>query len=72
VLNWIVITVLYVAGIAFFRLIGGLDSAADGLKKWGAPMPSASESGTGCRHRQDGEGTRFVPDPHAGRKWKVL
>ena len=34
-LDWIVIAVLYVAGIGFFRLIGGLDSAADGLKKWG-------------------------------------
>ena len=33
--DWIVIAVLYVAGIGFFRLIGGLDSAADGLKKWG-------------------------------------
>jgi hypothetical protein len=35
VLDWIVIAVLYVAGIGFFRLIGGLDSAAEGLKKWG-------------------------------------
>lgn len=34
-LDWIVIGVLYVAGIGFFRFIGGLDSAADGLKKWG-------------------------------------
>ena len=34
-LDWIFIAVLYVAGIAFFRLIGGLDSAAEGLKKWG-------------------------------------
>jgi hypothetical protein len=33
--DWILIAVLYVLGIAFFRLIGGLDSAADGLKKWG-------------------------------------
>lgn len=34
-LDWIVIGVLYLVSIGFFRLIGGLDSAADGLKKWG-------------------------------------
>jgi hypothetical protein len=35
VIDWIVIGLLYIAGIGFFRLIGGLDSAADGLRKWG-------------------------------------
>lgn len=36
VLDWIIIGVLYVAGIGFFRFIGGLDSASEGLRRWGA------------------------------------
>jgi hypothetical protein len=36
VVDWIVIGVLYLAGIGFFRWIGGLDSAGDGLRRWGA------------------------------------
>jgi hypothetical protein len=60
VLDWILIAVLYVAGIGFFRFIGGLDSAADGLKKWGGAyaerqrqrdkLPSLGSS----RSRRDG------------------
>jgi hypothetical protein len=61
VFDWIVIGVLYVAGIGFFRFIGGLDSASDGLRRWGATyaerrrasnrMPSAFRSSS--RDRRD-------------------
>jgi hypothetical protein len=34
--DWILIAVLYLCGIGFFRLIGGLGSAEDGLRRWGA------------------------------------
>lgn len=34
-LDWILIGVLYVAGIAFFRFLGGLPAAGDALQKWG-------------------------------------
>jgi hypothetical protein len=33
--EWILIGVLYVASIAFFRLIGGVGSAGDALRRWG-------------------------------------
>jgi hypothetical protein len=34
--EWILIAVLYVAGIAFFRFLGGVDSASEGLRRWGS------------------------------------
>ena len=34
-LDWIVIGVLYLAGIAFFRFIGGIDSAGEAFRRWG-------------------------------------
>jgi hypothetical protein len=33
--DWIVIGLLYVAGIAFFRLIGGIGAAGDAMRRWG-------------------------------------
>jgi hypothetical protein len=33
--SWIVIVVLYVLGIAFFHIIGGLGAAAETLRQWG-------------------------------------
>jgi hypothetical protein len=35
-LDWIVIGVLYITGIAFFRLIGGIGSAGEAFRRWGA------------------------------------
>ena len=34
-MDWIIIGLLYVFGIAFFRLLGGVDSAADAIQRWG-------------------------------------
>jgi hypothetical protein len=33
--EWIVIVVLYVVGMAFFHILGGLGAAADALERWG-------------------------------------
>ena len=33
--SWIVVVVLYVLGIGFFHIIGGLGAAAETLKQWG-------------------------------------
>jgi hypothetical protein len=34
-LSWIVIAVLYLIGLGFFHLLGGLGGAADALERWG-------------------------------------
>jgi hypothetical protein len=34
-MSWIVVAVLYVAGIGFFHWIGGVGAAADALRRWG-------------------------------------
>ncbi len=34
-LGWIVIGVLYVLGIGFFRWLGGIASASDAIANWG-------------------------------------
>jgi hypothetical protein len=39
--SWIVIVVLYLLGIGFFSLIGGLGGAADALQDWGSRSASA-------------------------------
>jgi hypothetical protein len=36
VLDWIFIAILYVFAIFFFRFIGGVGAAEDGLRRWGA------------------------------------
>jgi hypothetical protein len=33
--SWIVVVVLYVLGIGFFHIIGGLGAAAESLRQWG-------------------------------------
>jgi predicted metalloprotease len=33
--DWIVVLVLYVVGLGFFGVLGGLRSAADALQRWG-------------------------------------
>jgi hypothetical protein len=33
--RWIVIVALYLVGIGFFRLLGGVGSAADAFRSWG-------------------------------------
>jgi hypothetical protein len=35
VLDWIVVGLLYLAGIGFFRLIGGVASAGEAFRRWG-------------------------------------
>jgi hypothetical protein len=59
--DWIVVGVLYISGIAFFRLIGGLGAAGDAFRKWGGAyaerqrarnrLPSIPPSAR--RHRDD-------------------
>jgi hypothetical protein len=39
-LSWIVIVVLYLFGIGFFALLGGLAGAADALEQWGSKSAS--------------------------------
>jgi hypothetical protein len=34
--DWIVIGVLYILVLTLFRLLGGLSSAAEALRSWGA------------------------------------
>jgi len=34
-LGWIWIAVVYVAGIGFFRWLGGLGAATDAIQRWG-------------------------------------
>jgi hypothetical protein len=48
-LSWIVVVVLYLCGIGFFWLLGGVDGAADALERWGRNsaserLPGSSES----------------------------
>ena len=33
--GWVVIAVLYVLGIGFFRWLGGIGAAADAIQRWG-------------------------------------
>jgi len=33
--EWILIAVLYVLGIGFFRWLGGVGAAADAIQRWG-------------------------------------
>ncbi|HEY2936564.1 MAG TPA: hypothetical protein VGJ25_08180 [Gaiellaceae bacterium] len=33
--TWIVVGVLYVLGIGFFHLLGGIGSAGDAVRRWG-------------------------------------
>jgi hypothetical protein len=35
VFDWIVVGLLYCAGIAFFHLIGGVASAGEAFRRWG-------------------------------------
>ena len=34
-MSWIVVVVLYVAGIGMFHLLGGLGAAGEALQEWG-------------------------------------
>jgi len=34
--GWIVVGILYVLGMSFFRLIGGIGSAGEAFRRWGA------------------------------------
>jgi hypothetical protein len=45
-LDWIVIAVLYVAGIGFFHLIGGVESAGEALKQWGHAYAERKRAGS--------------------------
>jgi hypothetical protein len=39
-LSWIVVIVLYLCGIGFFSLLGGIGGAADALQRWGRDSTS--------------------------------
>jgi hypothetical protein len=39
-LSWIVVIVLYLFGMGFFYLLGGLGGAADALERWGSSCSS--------------------------------
>ena len=34
--GWIIVIALYVLGMAFFHLLGGLGAAAEALQRWGS------------------------------------
>jgi hypothetical protein len=33
--SWILVVVLYVLGMSFFKWLGGIASAADAIQRWG-------------------------------------
>ena len=35
-MDWIVIAVLYLAGLGFFHIVGGVQAAGEALQEWGA------------------------------------
>ena len=39
--DWIIVIVLYVLGMAFFHLLGGLGAAAETLQRWGSASSSS-------------------------------
>jgi hypothetical protein len=39
-LSWIVIAALYLFGMGFFSLLGGLGGAAEALERWGSDCSS--------------------------------
>jgi hypothetical protein len=41
--NWIVVLMLYLLGLGFFGVLGGLRSAADALRKWGETSSAIRE-----------------------------
>lgn len=41
--DWIVIGVLYMLGVGFFRLLGGFGAAAEALQRWGRASASVRE-----------------------------
>jgi hypothetical protein len=44
--DWILVIALYLVGVGFFHLVGGLSSASEALQRWGASR--------GARHRASG------------------
>jgi hypothetical protein len=41
--DWIVVLMLYLFGLGFFGVLGGLRSAADALRKWGETSSAIRE-----------------------------
>jgi hypothetical protein len=41
--SWIVVLGLYLLGLGFFGVLGGLRSAADALRKWGETSSAIRE-----------------------------
>jgi hypothetical protein len=39
--SWAIVVILYVVGMGFFHLLGGLAGAADALESWGRNSSSA-------------------------------
>jgi hypothetical protein len=47
--NWIMIAALYLVGMGFFALLGGLRAASDALRRWGESSSQRAEcSSPGC------------------------
>jgi hypothetical protein len=46
VLEWIVIVALYLAGIGFFRLLGGVAAAGEAMRRWGEAAAMRRRSGS--------------------------
>ncbi len=47
--DWILIAFLYALVLAFFRFLGGLGAAADGLRRWGKASSSIrANAGSRC------------------------
>jgi hypothetical protein len=40
-MSWIVVVILYVIGMGFFSLLGGIGAAGEALRGWGRAMSTA-------------------------------
>jgi hypothetical protein len=49
-LSWIVVVVLYLCGMGFFHLLGGVGGAAEALERWGHDSASKRLSRSSGSH----------------------
>jgi hypothetical protein len=54
--GWIIVIVLYVLGMAFFHLLGGLGAAAEALQRWGSASSTSRRRPTAGAVRKLGGG----------------
>jgi hypothetical protein len=43
--SWILVAVLYLIGIGFFRWVGGIGAAAEALQRWGHASAARRKAG---------------------------